>query len=176
MRHSKRILTTGTIIAVLLSGCGGGSNSPSSAPTAGGGPTSPAPPPTSPGGPAVGAIVAVDSLSVGSCIAPIGDDTDVEFIRVLDCDSPHPYQVAGQVLRAEGASAAFPGDRELERTAHQDCRDSYAAYVGIPYSGEEFAIDTIVPSRGSWRDGDRAITCLVTGLGGSDLTRSVEGG
>ena len=106
------------ILLGIVAACGGGSSSRANPPGN--------PPPTGGSeGPEVGAVVEISSVNAGTCVDVIGPHSEVEYLRVADCNSPHPFEVAGKVVRPEGADEEFPGDRVLNFTAHQDCRGAF---------------------------------------------------
>ncbi|MEN7342186.1 MAG: septum formation family protein [Pseudomonadota bacterium] len=163
--------TLSLIMIVTLAACGGGSGG-GQPPIAG--PTPPSPSP-GPGTPEIGAVIEMADLEPGTCVDPIGLDGDLEYLKVTDCNATHAFEIAGTVQRPEAVGDAFPGDRELALTSNRDCRPAFEAHVGRPYDGEGLAINTIVPSRGTWRTGDRDIICLITGENGAPLDQPAGG-
>lgn len=151
----------------VLSACGGGS---------GGGqePVSSVPPVT-PSQPSVGDVVKITDAERGSCVEPVGFGADLDFLKLVDCDAPHSFEIAGIAQRTEAPGAAFPGDRVLDFESHVACRPAFEEWVGRPYDGEDLAINTIVPSRSTWRDGDRDVVCLIGGVDGALLDAPVGG-
>lgn len=166
----KQAMTRTLAIAVacaVLSACGGGSSSES-------GPVAEVPP-MNPSQPSVGDVVKIDEVERGSCVEPVGFEADLEFLKLVDCTMPHSFEIAGTAQRSEAPGAAFPGDRVLDFESHTACRPAFEEWVGRTYDGEDLAIETIVPSRSTWRDGDREVVCLIGGVDGALLDAPVGG-
>ncbi|OXS31059.1 DUF4190 domain-containing protein [Streptomyces sp. XY006] len=114
-------------------------------------------------------------LDKGDCFdAPGGLEGDTYDVDRVSCTGRHDGEVFGVVTLPGGA---FPGDAELTDLADERClalQDQYAmdswampADVDVYY---------LLPSRASWRFGDRAITCLFGHTeAGSQLTGSLRG-
>ncbi|WP_309094567.1 DUF4190 domain-containing protein [Streptomyces sp.] len=114
-------------------------------------------------------------LDKGDCFdAPGGMEGDTYDVDPVPCAGRHDGEVFGVVTLPGGA---FPGDAELTDIADERCwalQDQYAmdswampADVDVYY---------LMPSRASWRFGDRAITCLFGHADtGSELTGSLRG-
>ncbi|WZH37977.1 MAG: septum formation family protein [Microbacterium enclense] len=105
-----------------------------------------------------GAPSQVLSLQVGECL----DDVSTGIIttdNLVDCDSPHTYEVFGDVAVPDGA---FPGESAIDTTAQRSCDEAFASYVGVPYDESTLDYSYVGPSSDTWDLGDRQIACLLT--------------
>ncbi|QKG24956.1 peptidyl-prolyl cis-trans isomerase [Actinomadura verrucosospora] len=123
------------------------------------------------------------TMKVGDCIndpassgAPAGESAppvEVESVKKVPCTGPHD----GEVLAVfKLTQAVMPTDQQMSRLASTGCklriqrkldRDPAAANLGRSF---------YYPTADSWRDGDRAVTCLaVNAAEGKKLTRPIRG-
>ncbi|HEU5032495.1 MAG TPA: DUF4190 domain-containing protein [Spirillospora sp.] len=123
------------------------------------------------------------TMKVGDCIndpvssgAPADESAppvEVESVKKVPCTGPHD----GEVLAVfKLTQTVMPGDQEMSRLASTGCklriqrkldRDPAAAHLGRSF---------YYPTADSWRDGDRAVTCLaVNAADGKKLTRPIRG-
>lgn len=100
------------------------------------------------------------ALAKGDCFdTPTGDlEGDAYDVDEVPCAGEHDAEVFAVVTLPGGA---FPGDGEIERTADDKCyalQDGYAMDTwAVP---DDVDVYYLVPSRQSWRVGDREITCM----------------
>ncbi|MFJ7075001.1 DUF4190 domain-containing protein [Streptomyces sp. NPDC098781] len=100
------------------------------------------------------------ALAKGECFdSPTGNlEGDAYDVDVVSCSGPHDGEVFAAVTLPDGD---FPGDDEVSRTADDKCfalQDGYAMDTwAVP---DDVAVYYFIPSRQSWRFGDREITCL----------------
>ncbi|MET9965662.1 DUF4190 domain-containing protein [Streptomyces sp. NPDC006356] len=100
------------------------------------------------------------ALAKGDCFDTPGGDLegDAYDVSEVSCAGAHDAEVFA-VVRLPGGS--FPGDDDIERTADDKCytlRDGYAMDTwAVP---DDVDVYYLVPSRQSWRVGDREITCM----------------
>ncbi|MFI7408995.1 DUF4190 domain-containing protein [Streptomyces sp. NPDC049627] len=100
------------------------------------------------------------ALAKGDCFDSPGGNLEGEAYDVeeVPCDGSHDGEVFAVVKLPGGA---FPGDDEVTRTADDKCyalSDDYAMDTwALPDDADVYYF---IPSRQSWRFGDREITCL----------------
>ncbi|MFH9986570.1 DUF4190 domain-containing protein [Streptomyces luteogriseus] len=99
------------------------------------------------------------SLEKGDCFdAPGGLEGDTYDVDRVPCEGRHDGEVFAVVTLPGGA---FPGEGEITDVAGKKCyalQDQYAMDTwAVPADVEVYYL---LPSRTSWRFGDRAITCL----------------
>ncbi|MFV0133839.1 DUF4190 domain-containing protein [Streptomyces sp. HMX87] len=112
------------------------------------------------------------ALTVGQCFTtPGGSLRGVTYdVDVVPCEQPHD----GEVFAAfELPGGPFPGDDEITRIADGKCyalRDGYAMDSwAVPADVDVYYL---LPTRQSWRLGDREVTCL---FGGTDERGTLTG-
>ncbi|MER5462601.1 DUF4190 domain-containing protein [Streptomyces sp. NPDC002668] len=99
-------------------------------------------------------------LHKGDCFNVPGDELERETasVRVVDCAKEHDAEVTGAFKL--GKSDAWPGEAAVEPVAEKRCTEINNAYAAnasaVPDSAETYYY---MPSRRSWRLGDRTVTC-----------------
>ncbi len=104
-------------------------------------------------------------LQVGDCIERTNSDGpdpvpssqgDYSF-NVVPCDQPHIWEVFGleSISDSDYSEAAITQQSELH------CTDEFSSYVGVDYSFSSLTFQWYQPTKETWSDGDRLITCLV---------------
>ncbi|MFJ8592693.1 DUF4190 domain-containing protein [Streptomyces sp. NPDC093598] len=115
------------------------------------------------------------SLEKGDCFdAPGGLEGDTYDVDRVRCEGRHDGEVFAVVTLPGGA---FPGDTRITDIADEKCyalQDQYAMDTwAMPADVDVYYL---MPSRESWRYGDRAITCIFGGTeAGTELTGSLRG-
>ncbi|MFD5161922.1 DUF4190 domain-containing protein [Streptomyces hawaiiensis] len=115
------------------------------------------------------------SLAKGDCFdAPGGLEGDTYDVDRVPCEGGHDGEVFAVVSLPGGA---FPGDARITGIADEKCyalQDQYAMDTwAMPADVDVYYL---MPSRESWRYGDRAITCLFGNTeAGIKLTGSLRG-
>ena len=130
---------------------------------------------TAPGG---GDRVAAIELDVGDCVAQAPfttpEVTEVSLASVIDCAEEHTAEVYARFDLRLGPDAPFPGGGETRQRAQQQCRERFQGFVGRPWTQSELDIAALWPTRTSWGDGDRSVTCTVFRADGAPLTGTAE--
>jgi hypothetical protein len=111
------------------------------------------------------------SLAKGDCFdAPGGLEGDTYDVDPVSCEGGHDGEVFAVVTLPGGA---FPGDAEITDIADERCyalQDQYAMDSwAMPADVDVYFL---MPSRDSWRYGDRAITCV---FGNTDAKAGLTG-
>jgi len=119
------------------------------------------------------AQVSVFHLTVGQCLVPPKKvQASLSTVEVVPCSSPHPQQV--YALVQDHGGTAYPASSKLDNFANAACLDRFSAFVGIPYRESSLYFTYLLPSVGSWAEGDRTIVCVAETVG-RPLTKSLEG-
>ena len=115
----------------------------------------------------------VFSMEVGLCFDD-EEETSGEVSSVPDvpCEEPHDNEVFA-LIQYTGES--FPGPETMQAEARDLCIGDFEAYVGLAYEESELEVYPLVPTSGSWDDGDREIVCALYALDLSELTGSMKG-
>jgi hypothetical protein len=114
--------------------------------------------------------VGANNLRVGDCVE---DQASVTAGQVIDCASPHVFEVYGRFDVAGGA--AFPGDAALQQEGQRCVANLFEDYVGVPYANSEIYATPLLPTSETWAVGDRTVICLAHTQDQSPTTGSVEG-
>lgn len=108
--------------------------------------------------------VDVFDLTVGDCIIEdlggLGDDSvTVEGgQRTVPCSEPHTFEVYAE-HRMSGST--FPGEEAAIDEASEECSLAFEPFVGMDYNDSELELFYLYPTKESWADGDRIVTCLI---------------
>ncbi len=101
----------------------------------------------------------VFSVDPGDCF----DDPDtaadeISDVALVDCEEPHDNEVYAV---AELDDGDYPGDDVVLTRAQDICLDAFEPYVAEAYATSELFATWIVPTEGSWSDGDREVVCVL---------------
>lgn len=122
----------------------------------------------------------VEDLRVEDCVSTSSDDLYVDTVTLIDCDEPHEMEVFARFeLDGEdvpgGEDGGYPGGSEITWFAQDECQSRFESYTGEEYLESRFDFTTLTPSFSTWDAGDRLVTCLIIGEGGSLLDTSAKG-
>lgn len=119
------------------------------------------------------AQVSVFHLTVGQCLVPPKKvQASLSTVEVVPCSTPHPQQV--YALVKDHGGSAYPASAKLDAFANAACLDRFANFVGVSYRQSSLYFTYLLPSVGSWAEGDRTIVCVAETVG-HPLTRSLKG-
>jgi hypothetical protein len=100
-------------------------------------------------------------LAIGDCVADMDQLDGTGDIDVVDCGGPHTGEVYAQADIA--GKNLFPGNEPLGQEAGAICGgDAFTGYVGIGFPESSLDVVTMMPSKESWAQEDRTVTCVVT--------------
>ncbi|MDT9688391.1 DUF4190 domain-containing protein [Streptomyces sp. P9(2023)] len=114
------------------------------------------------------------SLRTGQCYNVDGDvEAETAEVEVVDCELPHEGEVTGG-FELTGFSG-WPGENAIDDAAAERCADFGSAYALDSWAFPEEVVDFYyMPSRSSWRAGDRAVTCAFIVDGGDPMKGSLR--
>ncbi|MGH9184367.1 MAG: septum formation family protein [Acidimicrobiales bacterium] len=119
-----------------------------------------------------GDLTSVFELEVGDCFDDPASGDSVEEVEVLDCDDPHDNEIFF-LFDVDGDE--FPGESGIKNQAQDRCTDEFETYVGTSLDESELDADALlVPTEGSWEQGDREVVCAAWNADLSKLDSSVE--
>ncbi|WP_426404162.1 DUF4190 domain-containing protein [Streptomyces sp. R-07] len=100
------------------------------------------------------------SLRTGQCFSGDGKLEDYTTdVTVVDCARPHDGEVTGD-FKVTGFDK-WPGDDTLDDLAGERCETVNSTYAMDTWAvPKDVSIYYYMPSRESWRAGDRAVTCV----------------
>lgn len=110
----------------------------------------------------------VFDLNVGECYLQLPDADEIETVEAISCDAPHGieiYELFDIDLPEFDADAV--GDQAAE-----GCLAAFEPYAGISYEESWYDFDGLLPTAGSWAQGDREVVCFLFPYG-DDITESV---
>lgn len=121
----------------------------------------------------------VDELAVGDCfLDPLREgqiEGTVATIETVACSQPHDAEVYATLDHPAEAGQTFIGGEAMSEFADEGCREAFEPAIGRAYEESRFDIATIVPTRRSWSEGDREVTCWALPGDGEPLTGTVRG-
>lgn len=110
-----------------------------------------------------------DDLTIGDCIDEprLADSGELLGVYLTDCDAEHWGQVY-ELAMIHGSDYGSDADVDAKANALCDTDEAFADVDPIYY--ERLYITYFLPTRASWAEGDRRVTCFVT-----DFNNSVRG-
>ena len=112
----------------------------------------------------------VSSLAVGDCFNDPAASDDISEIQRRPCAEAHDAEVFA-VLNWDRET--YPIDLTLTSFIDEQCAPIFETYTGTAFGGQdELVVGLFYPSRSSWNDGDRKITCYLIRPDGEDLIGS----
>lgn len=100
-------------------------------------------------------------LSVGDCVADLDQLSGDGEIDLVDCGEPYVGVVYAQADIT--GKTLFPGNRPMGQEAGDICGgENFTAYVGLGFGESSLDVITMMPSKDSWAQGDRTVTCVLT--------------
>ncbi len=113
-----------------------------------------------------------ERLAVGDCFdVPTATD-QIGSIMKRACTEPHGGEVF-HLFEATTPDDAYPSDTDWEQLIYPICDPVFESYTGT-FVGDRLDIGYVyfVPTPDRWAAGDRKVTCFITALDGSQLTRA----
>jgi hypothetical protein len=166
------VTTSLAVIGVAAGAGGGASDDPLDGPSATAEPF--ATPEPSPSDPGTGEGTDVFDLVVGDCFDEWTGDTVYE-VPVVDCATPHDWEVYSDFEVPDTADGAFPGEDKVDVAADDGCLTAFETFLGASYADTVYDYSYLVPTADSWTESDdRLITCIITDPAGK-TTGSLEG-
>ena len=109
---------------------------------------------------------ATKDLEVGQCYNPVSKDSGGENavgeVTVVDCSKAHTYEVIAQTTFGDDIKK-LPEEGALASLGQGFCLgEDFTKYVGIESSKTSYQVEYLTPGEGTWAQGDRKITCVVT--------------
>lgn len=122
---------------------------------------------------AVAGCSSVPSAEVGECVDVEMEDGLVAGFDVKDCDEEHDAEA---FYVAELPEGDYPGSAAFQQVAVDECLPAFEEYTGAAYGVDpDLDIQWVEPTRDSWDNNDRNLTCFVVQADGSTSTGSVRG-
>jgi hypothetical protein len=130
------------LAALLLVGCSGGEESAASAPAA--------------------------TLQVGECLRLVdGTGEESGSLDEVPCDQPHAGEVILASERFFAEDEELPPLDRLQSLADAACEDAVRTYSGMSSTEAGVRMSYLSPSKDTWSQGDRSLTCLAVSFDAS---------
>lgn len=111
-------------------------------------------------------------LRVGECFDVPATSERIDALSARPCSGPH----GGEVFHAFDAPAGgttYPTDPAWEELIYPVCDEAFETYTGTLVAERlDIGYRFLVPTADRWTAGDRRVTCFITSLDGSQLSRS----
>jgi len=109
---------------------------------------------------------ATKDLEVGQCYNTVskesGGKNAVGEVTVVDCSKAHTYEVIAQSTFGDDIKK-LPEGKALDSLGQGFCLgEDFTKYVGIESGKTSYQVEYLTPGEGTWAQGDRKITCVVT--------------
>jgi hypothetical protein len=112
------------------------------------------------------------SLVVGDCFDVPAAAQRIDDLRSRPCVGPHGGEVF-HIFEASAAAGTYPTDTGWEALIYPVCDPVFEAYTGTPVAERlDIGYLYLVPTADRWAVGDGRVTCFVSSLDGSPLSRS----
>ena len=113
--------------------------------------------------PTVGRVGAND-LRIGDCITDAGaPEGDVTTFNAVTCDRPHNGEVYTLIELEGGKRARYPGTQFVTGKGQRGCRARLRRQLTRrAFRDRELGYKYVYPTKQSWADGDREVTCIAT--------------
>ncbi|MGC0330544.1 hypothetical protein RKD23_003534 [Streptomyces sp. SAI-170] len=108
-----------------------------------------------------GRPVRYGSLAVGMCSNDDGAVGAAEPVGVVDCATPHRFEILAKVRVPGGADAPFPGRNALVDALTKACDPTLEPLVAAA-RGSRIGMQLLPFDEKSWADGNRTGYCAVT--------------
>lgn len=106
-----------------------------------------------------GESASVFDITIGDCIGESTDEDTVTDVVVIDCASPHSYEVFHEF---DIASDSFPGDDAVAEEAYDGCLAKFEPFVGVAYEDSALDFTYFSPLEDGWNElGDKLVSCLI---------------
>lgn len=101
------------------------------------------------------------TLRVGDCLRSVPEDaSNVNEVNLVSCARAHK----GEVYKDIGLTEQdYPGTEAMSTEAEHMCTTAFKSFDGLDYNDSTLDVFFLYPTARSWSDGDRKVTCLITG-------------
>jgi Septum formation len=115
--------------------------------------------------------ISANDLQVGDCFN-IPEGTSIQTVEKQPCTDSHTAEV---IFVGEYTGDTYPISLSLDSFIEDRCVPAFESYIGRAIDSEpKLAIAYFYPSRDTWDNGDRTITCYGTQPDESPMTGSLK--
>ena len=102
--------------------------------------------------------VGANEVKAGDCLKELPASGLVLTLDTVACSEPHTGEIFSVMTMPDGD---FPGQFAIEEYQNK-CAPELAEYSPEAASDQEIGVLALYPSRDSWGEGDRTVTCIAT--------------
>ena len=102
--------------------------------------------------------VGANEVKAGDCLKELPASGLVLTLDTVACSEPHTGEIFSVMTMPDGD---FPGQFAIEEYQNK-CAPELAEYSPEAASDQEIGVLALYPSRDSWGQGDRTVTCIAT--------------
>ncbi len=122
-----------------------------------------------------GKTVPIGDLKTGDCVTEMVDETrggqtGTSDAKVVDCSTPHQYEMIGTAQSTASSYAESNTPEEISTV----CEPLLQSYVGSASKAEDYMVAALTPMQASWDQGDHEFTCFAQNADHSPLNKSVK--
>ncbi|MFZ0529892.1 MAG: septum formation family protein [Propionicimonas sp.] len=110
------------------------------------------------------------SIRVGDCVGKLETDSTTR-LSLMPCDQGHSWEAfATRTLAGDD----YPGANAVQAQAVAACTEAFEPFAGVAAKDSKFELRVLTPTKDSWAQLDRTVTCLI-GSSAGGLTGSLAG-
>ena len=119
--------------------------------------------------------VGIRDLKAGDCISEMVNgtkhgETGSTGAKLVDCSSPHKYEVTGTGQSSASSYAEANTPEEITTV----CTPVLESYVGSPYKAKKYQVAALAPVQSSWDQGDHSFVCFAQNPDETPLNNSIK--
>lgn len=119
--------------------------------------------------------VDINDLKTGDCISEIttgsqGSQDVVSGTTVVDCSTPHQYEMIGTGTSTAATHAEANTSEEMTKV----CGPLLTKYVGSSSKADKYSVLAATPVQEAWDQGDRSFVCVAQNADESPLNNSIK--
>jgi len=117
----------------------------------------------------------LQDLKTGNCISEMVNgtghgDTEATGAKLVDCSTPHQYEVIGAGQSTASSSTEANTPEEISTV----CTPVLESYVGSPSTAEKYRVAALTPVQSSWDQGDHSLVCFAQNRDNTPLNNSIK--
>ena len=97
-------------------------------------------------------------------------DTQATGAKLVDCATPHQYEVTGTGQSTASTYAEASTSDEVTAV----CNPVLEKYVGSSSKAKKYRAAALTPSQSSWDQGDHSLTCFAQNRDNTPLNNSIK--
>lgn len=114
-------------------------------------------------------------LQVSECFDQPAESAEISDVQRQPCNEAHDAEVFLVVDHPAASGEIYPISLTLNDFLDEQCKPAFNSYTGLDYDSEpDLAYGALVPSRTSWNDGDRAVSCYIVRTDNAKMTGSLR--